>query len=319
MKKIVVLFFIFFILCAATLLWWEYNLLPVNSNDTSKYNFDVIKGESVRTIGYALKQKNLIRSPVVFFLLVKQKGLENNIQAGNFTLSPSENVDQIVQDLTHGIVDVWVTIPEGKRAEEISAILKGKLPTYKSTWTASLKAKEGYLFPDTYLIPNTADISFILSMFKKNFDVHFNQTKQNQTARLTDAQVVTIASLVEREAQFPQDRPLIASVIENRLAISMALQIDATVQYALGYQIQENTWWKKILTAEDLKFPSAYNTYLNVGLPPGPICNPGASAMEAAAHPTHTDFLYYMADKSGHTHYAKTLDEQNANINRYGL
>ena len=113
------------------------------------------------------------------------------------------------------------------------------------------------------------------------------------------------------------DRPVVAGILLNRLNAGIALQIDATVQYALGYQLEEKDWWKKALTNEDLQVNSPFNTYRHPGLPPKPISNPGLSAIKAAFNPTDTNYLYYVSDKKGHLHYAKTLEEHNANITKY--
>lgn len=317
MKKLFVLFIIVVVFIAGGYFWWQQNLLPVNTGDKATKIFVIKEGENVRAVAAALKERNLIKNSTVFFLLVKQMNTENKIQAGDFRLSPSESSQQIAQDLTHGVLDIWVTIPEGKRAEEVADIFKDKLPSYNNSWKEKLLANEGHLFPDTYLIPRTVDSTFIMNALIKNFDKHMAALQGNTT--YTDKQRLIIASLVEREAKDPQDRPLIASVIVNRLQLNMPLQIDATIQYALGYQPIEQTWWKKNLTADDLMIRSLYNTYQNPGLPPAPICNPGAAALQAAFHPSQTDYLYYLADKSGHSHFAKTLEEHNANIKKYGL
>lgn len=319
MKKLLILIIIVAILIAVGFFWWQSSLLPVNASDRSEKIFVVNQGENIRTIASQLKRENLIRDPIAFFIFVKQQGLEGKMQAGDFRLSPSQSMPQVAENLTHGVLDIWITIPEGKRAEEVAEILKTKLPSYDSSWIAQLKSQEGYLFPDTYLVPRSATSSFILEMMKKNFDMHFANAQQDTKANLTQEQIVTLGSLIEREAKFPEDRPVVASVVANRLAINMALQLDASVQYALGYQPNEKTWWKKNLSADDLKITSPYNDYINTGLPPAPICNPGESSLAAAMHPADTSYLYYISDSAGHLHFAKTLDEHNANIKKYGL
>ncbi|MDO8515080.1 MAG: endolytic transglycosylase MltG, partial [bacterium] len=135
------------------------------------------------------------------------------------------------------------------------------------------------------------------------------------TFPVTNDQLI-IASLVEREARMEIDRPIVASVIYNRLKNDMAIDIDATVQYAIG-RTGTAGWWKKDLTIDDLKFKSPYNTYLNPGLPPTPICNPGLSSINAAVNPAKTDYLFYISDLSGKMYYAQTLSEHNRNINLY--
>ena len=292
-------------------------LLPVNPMDKASSIFVVNKGDTVREITYNLKTKGFIKNPIVFFLLLKKLGLDKQIQAGDFRLSPSMTAEDIAQNLTHGILDIWITIPEGKRAEEIAEILQKELATYDPSWQSILKSNEGYLFPDTYLIPKDADIKIITALMLDNFEKKFSEITQNINSPLSKEDSVILASLIEREARFPKDRPLVASVMLNRLNIGMKLDIDATVQYALGYQEDKKNWWKKDLTLEDLKINSFYNTYANPGLPPKPISNPGIAALQAALNPANTEYLYYISDKTGRNHYAKTLLEHNANIKKY--
>lgn len=292
-------------------------LLPVNPMDKASSIFVVNKGDTVREITYNLKTKGFIKNPIVFFLLLKKLGLDKQIQAGDFRLSPSMTAEDIAQNLTHGILDIWITIPEGKRAEEIAEILQKELATYDPSWQSILKSNEGYLFPDTYLIPKDADIKIITALMLDNFEKKFSEITQNINSPLSKEDSVILASLIEREARFPQDRPLVASVMLNRLNIGMKLDIDATVQYALGYQEDKKTWWKKDLTLDDLKINSLYNTYVHAGLPPKPIANPGVASLQAALNPANTEYFYYISDKTGHNHYAKTILEHNANIKKY--
>ncbi len=318
MRKVSVLFGIIFVFFIFIFFWWQNGNQPVNKNDASQQIFIVQKGSGIREIANKLKQENLIRDTVVFFLIVKKEGLDNKIQAGDFRLSPSMPAFAIAENLTHGTLDVWITVPEGKRAEEITDILKEKLQTYDPSWRTTLIKNEGYLFPDTYLIPKNADIDLIVGIMKGNFDKQFAQI-QRQNTKLTKDEIVTIASLVEREAKHDVDRPLVASVITNRFEIGMKLDIDATIQYALGYQPKEKTWWKKGLTRDDIDLTSPYNTYRVAGLPPTPIANPGLAALKAAANPAKTDYMYYITDKQGINRYGKTIQEHNMNISKYGL
>lgn len=318
MKKTSIITTIILITGLFVFLWWNNGIKPVDKNDKTQSIFVVDKGAGVREIANKLKKENLIRDPVVFFLLVKKEGIDGKIQAGDFRLSPSMSALEIAENLTHGTLDVWVTIPEGKRAEEIADILKTKLLTYQTSWPISLAKYEGYLFPDTYLIPKNADIDLIINIMKNNFEKQYAQVEATKSS-FTKNEIVTIASLIEREAKHSKDRPLVASVITNRLNIGMKLDIDATIQYALGYQITEKSWWKRELTKADIDFPSPYNTYRNPGLPPTPIANPGLASLQAAANPAKTNYLYYISDKQGINHYAETLDEHNANIRKYGL
>lgn len=318
MKKLIITIFLMSLVLASLAFWWSSGLQPVNPRDKTEKIFVIQKGQGVREIANSLKKEGLIKDPVVFFLLVKKLVLDPKIQAGDFRLSSSQSAQQIAENLTHGTLDIWITIPEGKRADEIADILEKNIPSYKSDWRTKLIANEGYLFPDTYLFPKDADIENIILIMKDNFEKKISEVYK-QNSKLTKEEIVVIASLIEREAKMPKDRSLVASVILNRLNIGMLLQVDATIQYALGFQENEKTWWKKTLTAQDLKIDSLYNTYINAGLPPTPISNPGIDVLNAVINPANTDYLYYISDKSGQNHYAKTLDQHNSNIKKYGL
>ncbi len=318
MKKAAILIVLILAVFAGLFAWWNYGLGAFDKNNKAQKVFVVQKGQGLKEISQNLKKENLIRDQIVFFLYVKKQWLDNQIQAGDFRLSPSMNTAEIASNLTHGTIDIWVTIPEGKRAEEVAEILKDQIPTYQMSWISILKENEGYLFPDTYLIPKDTDINLIVSIMRNNFEKKFADLTLADK-NFSKNQIVIIASLVEREAKETVDRPLIASVIYNRLNIGMKLDIDATVQYLLGYQEDQKRWWKKNLTMADLRLDSPFNTYRNAGLPPAPIANPGLDSLKAAGNPASTNYFYYLADKSGKNHYAKTLEEQNANIKKYGL
>lgn len=319
MRKLLTVLVILILAVFVSLLWWTNGIAAVNSQDKIQRDFVIGKGEGVREIANHLKKDGLIKDPIAFFLLVRFKlNIDSKIQAGDHRLSPSMNAEEIAKALIQSSNDVWVTIPEGYRAQEIADLLQKDIKTYKNSWRDKLEKNEGYLFPDTYLFPKESTIDLIISTMRNNFNNKF-ATVSTSSSRLTKDQIVTVASLVEREARLPEDRPLVASVIENRLNIGMKLDIDATVQYVLGYQPDEKRWWKKNLTTQDLSINSPYNTYKNPGLPPTPISNPGQASLEAAADPANTNYLYYISDKTGKNHYAETIEQQNANIKRYGL
>lgn len=317
MKRIIALVIVLLTLGIVALFWWQNGLLAANASDKSPKIFVVQKGQGVREIANSLKKEGLIRDSIVFFLLVKQQGLDKQIQAGDFRLNPSMNAQEVANNLTHGTLDIWVTIPEGLRAEEIADILKAKIPSFKDSWRETLDANEGYLFPDTYLIPRDATVDLVVSLLKNNFDRKFEQLKATKKVNLTDADAIKIASIIEREAIFDEDRPLVASVFMNRLQIGMPLGSDPTVMYAIGYDKQTKSWWKKDLTVDDLAINSPYNTRKVVGLPPTPISNPGVNAIEAALNPSNTDYLYFYSDSKGHLHFGKTLKDHEANIKKY--
>jgi len=314
MKRLYAVFIIIALLFLGAFSYWLSGKQPVNAADKSEKIFVVQQQENVRDIASSLKRQGLIRSTLVFFFIVKEMGLDGKIQAGDFRLSPSMDEVQIAQSLTHGSMDVWVIIPEGKRATEIAEILSQKIPLYQPSWADRLASQEGYLFPDTYLFPVATSIDQIVTTMENNFEDKYNQASKNTATKLTRTQVVILASIVEREGKSSTDMQKIASVLENRLQLGMALQTDATIQYAVG---MKGHWWPTI-TPTNLTIASTYNTYKNTGLPPTPISNPGLVALTAVFHPAMTDYLYYFTDGHGITHFAKTLDEQNTNINTFG-
>lgn len=320
MRKLTVVFILlttFFILGA---IWWINGTSASNPLDRKTYLFVVGQGEGVRSVANRLKKERLIKDPIVFFLLVNfVLNIDEKIQAGDHRISPGMTAEELGKSLTKATNDVWVTIQEGLRAEEIASILKKNIKTYKESWRETLNKNEGFLFPDTYLIPKNASLETILSILKNNFDSKYSSIQNVNKTRLSKIEIVTVASLVEREARESMDRPLVASVIFNRLDNGLKLDIDATVQYVLGYQEKEKDWWKKNLAFEDLEINSPYNTYRNAGLPPGPIANPGLAALSATVNPANSNYLYYISDKKGKNHYAETLEEHQANIKKYGL
>lgn len=310
---------VFFVLAVSGVMAWFINgSSPANPLDHSTKAFSVKKGEGVRVIANNLKSQGLIKDPVIFFLLIKQLGLDEKIQAGDFILSPSYSAGKIAKALQTGTYDVQIVIPEGKRAEEIADILKDRVETYDESWRANLILHEGYLFPDTYSFPKDVTIDQVISIMRDNFETKYEELQVGNSG-LSKEEIVVLASMVEREAKQDKDRPLVASVILNRYKIGMKLDIDATIQYALGYQAQEKRWWKEGLTIDDLGLNSPYNTYKAAGLPPTPISNPGLEAMNAVANPAKTDYLFYLSDSNGNNHYAKTNEEHEANKRKYGL
>lgn len=292
------------LVAAAVLTWtyWRWAKLPVAAANQTEQIFVVPQGQITSTIAQRLKQQGLIKSPLVFRLIVEQKGLGNKLQAGDFRLNQAMDLESIVNNLTHGSLDFWITFPEGLRAEEYAERLAEKSEIETDDFILAAKPYEGQLFPDTYLIPKTANAEDVVTMLTGTF------LRKSPTP---DRRTIIIASLIEREAKHNQDRALVSSVIHNRLQIGMALQLDATVQYVLG---RTKEWWPKNLTREDLQTQSPYNTYLNVGLPPAPIANPGLASLEAALAPEESVYLYYVSDSEGYNHYAETLEEHQKNV-----
>lgn len=315
--RFVLFFFLMVAVAWGAYFWWQYSIAPVDPSDKTPVVFVVRQGEGGKEIAAALSGDNLIHSSTGFYLLIKLLGIEKELQVGDFRLNKTMDARTIAMELTHGILDVWVTTLEGWRDEEIASQLNKDLDIPENQFI--LYAKEGYMFPDTYLIPRDATASAIAQILLDNFNTKVTAAMKADATRsgLTFAQTITLASIVEREGKTVQDKPVIAGILLNRIKLGMPLQVDATLQYALGYQPFEKTWWKKDLTDDDKKIDSLYNTYANVGLPPGPISNPGIVSIKAAIYPTASDYLYYLHDKTGAVHYAKTIAEHEANIQKY--
>ena len=317
MKKFSFLIVLLILVLGGLVAWWINGILPANAADNKKQSFSVSKGESVRQVANNLKAQKLIKDPIIFFLLIKEEGADNKIQAGEFKVSPSMSAATIANVLQTATNDVRITVPEGKRAEEIAEILQAHFSHYKPSWEQELNANEGYLFPDTYSFAKDADIDAIVATMRANFEKKYASIPNIETTKLTKEQIVTIASMVEREAKFQEDRPLVASVMLNRINSNMPLDIDATIQYALG---TSKEWWPTLQDSGSNVLPtSPYNSYTHTGLPPGPISNPGFDVLAAVVNAPQTDYIFYISDSSGHNHYAKTLEEHNANIKKYGL
>ncbi len=314
--RIVVFVLLLIILLGIGKWWWNDATSSVDADSTETKIFVISQGESVRSIATRLKKEGLIKDQVGFFLMVKLMGKDAELQAGDFRLSPRMKISTLIEELTHGTLDTWVTTLEGWRLEEIALKLAQELSIPE---TEFLKyAKEGYMFPDTYLLPKDATAAGIVDIFSDNFNTRVtDDIKKGIVAQgLTFDEGVILASIVEREGK-GADRQIIAGILYNRLRDNHPLQADATLQYALGYQSEERNWWKKTLYNEDKEIVSPYNTYRNTGLPPTPISNPGLESFKAAANPTPTDYYYYLHDKEGGVHFAKTLEEHNTNIQEF--
>lgn len=330
-----VLFFIFlvFIVPATVATFWvKQNFSPVDSNGKEKI-FVIKPGESMISIGSRLKTEGLIRDANAFRLYARfscenldlknplsflqnnptSKCLSGNIQAGSFKLSPKMSLSELSQNLTKGRLDSWTKIVEGLRNEEIAAIVAKNYSLKEEDFLK--ESKIGYMFPDTYLFNVNSSASQIAAKMRQTFDLKFTTDLQEKikNQNLTIEQGLILASILERESRDNDERPVIAGILIKRFKEGWRIEADATVQYAVGYDNEGKTWWKKSLTDQDLKIDSPYNTRKNLGLPPGPICNPGLSALKAVANPKDSEYYFYLHDKDGKVHFAKTLQEHNDN------
>jgi UPF0755 protein len=330
MKKLAVILFLVIAILGGFVyvnLWWKKVNTPIAQNESFQ-DFLIVKGSSAISIGNKLEEEGLIRSSFAFKVYSQITGKSKKIQAGEYRLSPDMSLSKIVDQLTKGPLELWVTVPEGLRREEIVEKFivglgkKGdEAQSFREEFLQESDGMEGYLFPDTYLFPKTASASLVVSKMRSTFDtkiaVYEEEIAQNE---LTLKEIVTLASIIERETKTDEERPLVAGVLLNRVDLGMPLQADATVQYAIANTSCQGKvdceWWPTILR-DDLEINSPYNTYEFRGLPPAPIANPGTSSLKAAINPKDSDYYYYLHEPSGEIHFAETLDEHNSNVRRY--
>ncbi len=299
--------------------------------------FVVAENESVNSVASRLQDAGLIRSGTYFKIKMRLSNADSKLKAGRFTLEKGMSVNQIINALTtaSNVQVINVRFQEGWRTEQFAEQLvqDGLIQTtdqftqaiQNGTWNYDFLASrpnttslDGFLFPDTYQFRADATPDDIINTMLQNYEkrVPTSEQAKAQALGLNLYQVMIVASIVEREAVVPEERPIIASVYYNRLKKNMPLQADPTVQYAIG---KSGDWWPQVKPS-DLTVQSPYNTYQNPGLPPGPICNPSLASIQAALNPAKTDYLYFVAkgDGSGEHVFAKTYDEQLQNIKKYG-
>ncbi len=330
-SKWVILTFVLLAVGMGFLSWWSWATKPYSTAGDSE-KITITSGTTAAELAEELQERNLIRSAWAFRYLARAHQSDFKLYVGNYQLAPTMLPSEMIKRLIRGASALdtnRITIPEGYSTGQIidTLVEKGigskeefvKVVTEDEFSYSFLKEApkgiyrlEGYLFPNTYEIPVKstphAVIDLLLQQFAKELTPEVQ--KQLEILKLSVPQWVTIASMVEKEAAKQEDRPLIASVIMNRLKIKQPLQIDATIQFLLGTP-------KPKLYNKDLQISSPYNTYLNSGLPLGPIANPGHASLQAALYPDQTEFIYYVAKKDGYHVFAITYAEHLKNIKLY--
>jgi UPF0755 protein len=262
-----------------------------------------------------LKEQGYIKSGWAFDFVLKNEGWQGKIEPGGYNVSKSMDVWQLADVLVNKPYQKWVVVPEGLRAAEIAEKLQEKLKWADEVKSEFLKSsKEGYLFPDTYLM----NLDYTGKDTAKRMENLFNEKTAGLFAEAAENNIlndtlIVLASIVQREAASEEEMPLIAGIIWNRWLIDMNFEIDATIQYALG---KPGNWWP-VIRVEDYKLDSPYNTYLYKGRPPAPICNPGLAAIDAVINPRESEYFYYLHDSERQIHPAKTYEEHMANIEKY--
>ncbi len=286
--------------------------------------FVISPGETANIIAGNLQQANLLTNTELFINYIRYHGFDSQLEAGTFTLNPQLTIPQLAEALTRSVAEeAIVQFIEGWRIEEMADHLRDNptanidpnqfleiaerkrphnLAPYPFLGSLPIgNSLEGFLFPDTYRLPIDADAAYLVDLMLTNFGnrVTPEMIQAYGGQGLNIHQAVTLASIVEREAVINEERPIIAGVFYNRLAVSMRLEADPTVQYPLGYQADIDSWWKRPLTVADLENQNPYNTYTSDGLPPGPIANPSLSSLQAVAFPEASEFIFFVADCQG--------------------
>lgn len=319
MKKIVIKLSIPIIVGVLALMFmYNQSLKPVNPGGV--VDLTIPSGSTTKKIALLLEQQGVIRNADAFSLHAKFSGKGSQLQAGMYRFTKGETVDQILAQLNKGEVNTFqFTVPEGFTVPQLADLLSSKGFIDKNRFLSEVNTGqfdydfvkaipkdknipyrlEGYLFPKTYTMKKGSTEHEIIDRMLHQFQEEFipEWTPVMKSEKLTLHQVVTAASIVEREVRVDRERPIVAGVYFNRIKLGMPLQADATIQFALGKQ-------KSIVTLKDLALNSPFNTYKHKGLPPGPIASPGLPSLEAVIKPDKNNYLYYVTKKDGtHEHY----------------
>ena len=305
------LIFLFSIIFLITMLFSTWIFLPPERDEEIKRVIEIPYGYSTTEIKQLLEKEGFIRPyNFLFPLMTKLLKIDGRLQSGEYQFSTSQDLIQIIDQMVKGRVVLHrITIPEGLQSRQIARLLSDReiaeQDSFLNLINEDRKYHEGYLFPDTYEFPKNYGAEKVLKAMLRNFEeVVYRKVNPEQKfpGDLNFQQIIILASIIEKEAQGVEDKPKIASVFYNRLATGMRLQSCATVQYLLD-KPQEK------LTQQDLEIESPFNTYLNAGLPPEPICNPGLESILAAVYPTEEDYFYFVLGKDGEHVFSRTYQE----------
>lgn len=277
--------------------------------------FSVKIGDSVMTVAEAAKANNLTKSKWLLYSVIRIKYKETGVIASDYKFEKPLNVFELAESFSLGDHDstlLTLTIPEGSSLKDIARAAKLILSDFdEDEFLKIAVGQEGFLFPETYHIPPTYNEEDLYNLLNTTFSDKVQTLEPDLSNHsLTLTEIVILASIIEREANSIESMRMVSGILQERLQIGMALQVDATMEYVLEKPLSE-------LTAEDLKMESPYNTYLNAGLPPTPIGNPGLESIKAVLYPTPSDYLFYITGDDGVFYYARNFDEHRQNIERY--
>lgn len=270
---------------------------------------EIPEGATAENVAKILEEKGIIKNDDWFLFLTRRYNVQEKLQAGIYEFSGRTPLKEVIRKIAKGeVILVRVTIPEGSTIKEIADILEKKQLVSKDEfikYALEYKKLEGMLFPDTYLFPHKISVEAIAKTmykrFKEVFEEIYGQPVNDENFKKVK-EIVTVASIVEKEAMYDSERRIIAGIIYKRLKKNIPIQSCATVIYATEKP-------RARLTTSDLKVKSPYNTYTHRGLPPGPICNPGLSSLKAALNPEKTDYLYFVSMGDGRNYFSKTYSE----------
>jgi len=317
MKKTFAFFLLLFIITGAVALWVYRGIRQPFRGYTGAEQFvDVPSGLGTRAIGERLVSAGVVRDHVTFRAALWTVGQTTRLKAGEYRFADPMTPLDVIDKMRRGDVFVIpITFPEGLTVVEMAKIVEAKGFGKAQAFVDAGRKLEGYLFPDTYALSRHTDAPKLVRLMNEAFERALTpELRAAAAARgFTERQLVTLASIVEKETGNPAERPLVASVYENRLRIGMAMQCDPTVIYALELAGR----YDGNIHRDDLMFDSPYNTYRYPGLPPGPICNPGEQALAAALAPASVPYLYFVSRKDGTHEFSTTLEDHNRAVARF--
>ena len=326
MRKVLIAFLLIIAIVGMGALWFVHSIPEaLDPDSTDEITVEIPEGYGTNAIGELLEEKGVIASALKFKLYNRLSGNGVVLNAGTYTLSPSMDLPAIFEKLSSYDVDTMsFTIPEGLTLEQTAMRLADQGLGYYETFMGAIEegnynyawlennSLEGYLLPNTYMVPQGYNeeqiIDFLLEQFEQTVLPLYDSADQSIKDKYTLNEIITVASIIERECMKDDERPLVASVIYNRMDQNIKLEMCSTIQYLL---LKETGEVKENLLYSDLEIESPYNTYLHFGLPPGPICCPGLASIKAALEPADTDYLYFVvsADLDGSSKFSSNYDD----------
>ena len=298
--------YLFCIISAIAIIFFAYEIRIPHTAFHGTKQIEIVPGLGSRKIGELLKHEGLIRSKWAFVTYVSLRGEASYLKPGAYAFKDNATIPAIAHDLISGAAELSITIPEGWTSKEIAAYLDQQSITPTKDFEKASAGLEGYLFPDTYRFFKHTPVEQVVIKMLQNFDAKFSNDLRQETLHQnhTTFEIITIASLIEKEVASDSDRALVSGILWKRMKLNIPLQVDATVLYARPKRIGK-------VTLADTKINSPYNTYRYTGLPPAPIANPGLSAIRAALYPKKSPYLYYLSTPDGKTIFSKTREEHN--------